>query len=304
MAYNVTANVAQPYKVVYIDYKSIDWSNPSNTVKNAVDAGYNIVILAFYLAKGPADMAVAWEGLSASAKQDAVNYAHSKGAAVLVSAGGATDSPYDQMSGAAYGKAVADWAVANALDGVDFDLENFGQGFTAGSLSGTATVKWIADASNTARSVLGSGKLISHAPQGPYFGPIGNAGFWPGVSGGYSGVYAQASGAIDFLNVQFYNQGSSCYVSYDSLFTASNAGGACPSFPGTSVQEIASYGIPLNKIVVGKYLSGDASNGYVDPGTLGGYLRTAQNQLGWYAGVMCWVYEGGPSAIWISQVYP
>ena len=49
--------------------------------------------------------------------------------------GGATDSPYSSTTGAAYGSAVANWVVANNLDGVDFDLENFGRDFTFGCMS-------------------------------------------------------------------------------------------------------------------------------------------------------------------------
>jgi hypothetical protein len=56
-------------------------------------------------------------------------------------------------------------------------------------------------------------------------------------------VYAGAAAAIDFFLVQFYNQGPSCYTTYNGLFLNSLDGGACPNFPGTSVAEIARYGL-------------------------------------------------------------
>lgn len=52
---------------------------------------------------------------------------------------------------------------------------------------------------------------------------------------------------IDFYNIQFYNQGRTSYLNYNGLFEKS-IGWA----KGTSVQEIASKDIPLDKIVVGK----------------------------------------------------
>jgi hypothetical protein len=79
----------------------------------------------------------------------------------------------------------------------------------------------------------------------PYFGAIGSAAAnpWTLTTGGYSAVYAGAAAAIDFFNVQFYNQGPTCYTTYNSLFVNSLDGGACPYFSGTSVAEIARYGI-------------------------------------------------------------
>ncbi len=51
------------------------------------------------------------------------------------SLGGATDTPYNKFTGAAYGTQIANWADEKYLDGVDFDLENFGSGFRAGCTS-------------------------------------------------------------------------------------------------------------------------------------------------------------------------
>jgi chitinase len=53
--------------------------------------------------------------------------------------------------------------------------------------------------------------LITHAPQGPYFG----ANY---IGGGYRKVHKEVGHLIDFYNVQFYNQLNSTYGSYDLLF--------------------------------------------------------------------------------------
>jgi len=167
-------------------------------------------------------------------------------------------------------------------------------------MSDTDTVDWVANVTNAARSVLGATGIISHAPQAPYFGAIGATNTWAGRTGGYSGVYKKAP-TINFFNVQFYNQGTSCYVDYNGLFSSS-----CSTFPGTAVNQIAQSGIPLEKIVVGKYITtGDASNGYIAPATLHTLFTQAKSNLNWNAGVMAWVWgDASTCASWIKAVYP
>merc|ERR1712110_627597 len=96
-------------------------------------------------------------------------------------------------------------------------------------------------------------------PQGPYMGD------WAGPSYGYTDVFVRYPDLIDFISVQFYNQGTEYYNTYDNLFVAADGWTA-----ESAVKEMADNGIPLNKIVVGKPVgpAGYASNGYVDPAKL------------------------------------
>jgi len=136
-----------------------------------------------------------------------------------------------------------------------------------------------------ARKVLGDKRLISHAPQGPYLGT------WAGNARGYIAVYRQAADAIDFFNIQFYNQGN-LYNSYETLFINN------PSMPETSVKEMNANGIPFEKMVVGKPITtGDASNGYVDPCTLYKWGLRANSDFGWKAGFMGWMYTPGSGSM-------
>jgi hypothetical protein len=49
------------------------------------------------------------------------------------------------------------------------------------------------------------------------------------------------------------------------------------TWPGTSVFEIAQFGVPLDKIVIGKPASSaDASNGYMSPGQLAQCVQQAK----------------------------
>jgi chitinase len=90
--------------------------------------------------------------------------------------------------------------------------------------------KWLIDAS---KAVKAKGLLVSHAPQAPYFGPVGGAinTWWPGPTGGYTGVALDGAAYIDFFNIQYYNQGGNCYTTYTGIFERSASD--CTAFPVT-----------------------------------------------------------------------
>jgi chitinase len=128
---------------------------------------------------------------------------------------------------------------------------------------------------------------------------------WPGPSGGYSAVLSDTNSSVDWYAVQFYNQGVTCYTTYDTLFLTSNLNAACPMYPGTSVTELTQYGLDFDKIVVGKITETyDGGNGYVAPATLGQYFVTANDTLQWNVGVGTYSYSQKDSAAWIAGVYP
>src|SRR5262245_23762458 len=124
-------------RVIYVD-SQFDWNNIDQSINSMVDMGYNVVNLAFYIysgsspspTPGPADAAMAWSLLTPARQLACVQRCHSKGASVLVSAGGSTEfSPYTTPA-RTYAQAVCQWAVANNLDGVDYDLEYIQPHFT------------------------------------------------------------------------------------------------------------------------------------------------------------------------------
>jgi chitinase len=297
VASSVVNAIQAPYKVIYIDFRNVNWNNGAQTVLDAVDAGFNVVILAFYLSgSGPADMATVWAALPDATKVETMNQVHAKGAVVLVAVGGATDSPYSSDA-QRLGTIAGEWARSQHLDGVDFDLEDVAAGFTVGGKSTEETINWFVTVTDACKTALGSDGIITHAPQAPYFGAVGSSG-WTGPSGGYTTIESRTSN-IDFYNVQFYNQGLNCYTDYNGLFKSS-----CSNFPGTSVAEIHAAGIPLEKIVVGKPVTiGDAGNGYVEPAALGGHFRQAASELGWNAGIMGWQWgEKNTLTSWLNGI--
>ena len=297
-----TTAPSPPLIATYIDWRDINWLAPQDTVLAAVRAGFNCVILSFLLTTGPTDLLEGWAGLDAATRNATLAAAHAAGAVLMLSAGGASEEPYDRVSGADYGAAAGRAAVALGLDGVDFDLENIAPGFNFLPLAGQLLVDWLVNATAAARAAMGPERLLSHAPQAPYFGPIGGAS-WVGPSGGYTAVWRAAAGDLDWLNVQFYNQGS-CYTSSVSLFTSSGAGGLCV-FPGTSVGELAAMGVDKRAVVVGKpLLEVDADTGYVEAATLGQWVRAAAAApLAWSAGAFGWSWEKSAGPAWVADVF-
>ena len=78
------------------------------------------------------DALVAWEAMNwdgKNRKQKILDYAHSKGAKILLSVGGAEDhideagGPIETRSGREYGRMAAQAVLDHNFDGLDYDLE-------------------------------------------------------------------------------------------------------------------------------------------------------------------------------------
>eukprot|EP00026_Physarum_polycephalum_P013158 Phypoly_transcript_13533.p1 GENE.Phypoly_transcript_13533~~Phypoly_transcript_13533.p1 ORF type:complete len:310 (+),score=65.63 Phypoly_transcript_13533:96-1025(+) len=280
-----------PVKSIYIDWQGID-NGIVQAVKGAVDAQYNLVILAFLVSKVEWDAAKEWANLTYADRASTIAYVHSKNARLIVTTGGSTDTAFYQFTPRDYGEYAAVFSNVNLLDGVDFDLENFAGNFTIGTLTTDETIQWVADATNAARLVLGPNGLITHAPQPPYFGENN------GWKNAYTQIYQKAP-SIDYLQVQFYNNGNDS--TFEEIFTNNK---------GMSVLEISQLGIPLNKIVVGKPVqNGDGSQVLTGTQIHDLFVQAAkpvsEGGIGWNTGVMGWTWHGLPSdATWIQQIYP
>ena len=115
--------------------------------------------------------------------------------------------------------------------------------------------------------------FLTHAPIAPWL--TDNKKTYP--HGAYNAVISKQGSAIDWLNIQYYNQ-ENMYKTCDHILTASPAG----AYPHTSVSEIStSAKFPLNKLVIGKpATTADATTGYMAASTLASCISQAKNQ-GW-----------------------
>jgi chitinase len=297
-----------PRAVIYLDAINSWW--PPTAIAAAMgvpgyahNTSFNIINLSFWLNSGSADAALLWAnvytyvssdnpwGSSNQAVQQAwVQRYHSAGIKIMVSAFGATEFPTSAgVDPVACGTSLANFVKQNNLDGVDLDWED-----NSAMEAGTGE-QWLITITKTLRNLLpkSQGYIISHAPQAPYF--MG-APKYP--KGGYLTVDKEVGSLIDFYNVQFYNQGTSTYDTYDTLFQSANGWAT-----GTSVHQLISAGIPASRIVVGKPITtGDATNtGYVPVNQLAQYFSTARG-TGWSTGFMGWQYKSDPDGSWSTRL--
>jgi chitinase len=303
----ITSLAATPQYVTYIDEITGWWPPQAIAASLGVPGyaspnNYTTINLSFWLAPGgAADAALLWSNAiayvstqnpwgattTAELQKAWIDAFHAQGKSVLVSAFGSTSNP-TAIDPTLIAQNLASFVTTNQLDGVDIDYED-----TAAFQSGLAEA-WLITLTTTLRSLLGSSAIITHAPQAPYF--LG-APTYP--KGGYLTVDQQAGSAINWYNVQFYNQGSSDYTTFQTLFEQSDGWAL-----NTSVMEINKRGISLSKIVVGKPVTAaDADNtGYVPVGTLLQILQNAVNQTQWRGGLMDWEFNSDPNGTWINTL--
>ncbi|KAI8620879.1 glycoside hydrolase superfamily [Chytriomyces sp. MP71] len=280
-------SIPSPKKAVYIDA----WANGAAgfNVPGYTTNDYNIILLSFWTwGAGAVDMVQSWTQLDAATREKYVAAFHEAGKLVMVSAFGSTEFPTGQDPVAVATK-LAKFVTDYRLDGADVDWED-----SAAFQNGTGEA-WLITFTITLRKLLPSPKYaISHAPQAPYF--VNDKKIYP--NGAYLTVDKKAGSAIDWYNVQFYNQGDN---RYDTCTTLLNTSGG--PFPGTSIFEINALGVDLNKLVIGKPIAtaGVSNTGLMDVGALAACLVQAKGK-GWRAGVMGWQLSLDPEGAWIHTL--
>lgn len=155
--------------------------------------------------------------------------------------------------------------------GIDIDAEHLiGKYYKGYCPSGEVTQDtdpeknsdYLASLSKSIKS-LDSSLVVSHAPQYPYFGPS--------YYDVYTLVNTKAGDAIDFYNLQYYNNGDTS--TYDLVFVANPFEAA--------VQQLL---IPVQKIVVGKSMDLSVLTSWVTQAASDSSLMDWRNKRG----VMVW----------------
>ncbi|TFK95290.1 glycoside hydrolase family 18 protein [Pterulicium gracile] len=250
-------------------------------------AGFNAFIITFLLTSGPFDMALEWANIGADARAAKKAEYNDAGIKLMISAFGATDHP--TTAGAdpvSLANTMAQYVKDYNLDGIDVDWEDFD------AMAAGTGENWLIAFTTQLRSQLPSadGYIITHAPVTPWFTPT----LYPG--GGYLKVHQEVGSLIDWYNLQFYNQGTSEYVTCEGLLDASSS-----SWPETAIFEINANGVSHDKLVIGKPAAFvNANNGHMEPGLLAECVGSAKER-GWNGGAMAWQYPDA-QAEWIRTV--
>lgn len=284
--------------------------------------GYNTIILAFWTpnqdgTSNPVDMGVVWAhpdrffdvqnskfgSTPDEIRSNLLKAYHSNGVKLLISAFGATSFPTSAgIPATACGENLAKFVIDMNLDGVDLDYED------NSAMEQGMAIPWLTemvDAMVKTFKAAGKSYIMTSAPQAPYF-----------MDGKYQKNFVDfhktklSDGStvgdhMDSYLVQFYNQGSSAYSNYTTLFETSDGWAT-----GTANNQIAKKGIPLSKLVIGKPVSqADAANtGYVPVQTLAQIFQTARKPGGVWAnaqdvgGMMGWKFHSDPKGAWIKQL--
>lgn len=104
-----------------------------------------------------------------------------------------------------------------------------------------------------------------------------------------------------FLPVLPMLQGAQCYTSYDSLIVSSDV--ACGWCPGTALLQIASWGVPLERLVLGKSMQPwDSGDGWVNATDLHGWLLTANDTSGYNGDTVVWQWDPAAGPQWAAMV--
>ncbi|SUA99946.1 Chitinase [Pannonibacter phragmitetus] len=272
--------------------RNIIYALRQNTpITGIIGSDFTHVILCFLLPQTNGTVAPSWELQQFLAKPNLVSQLQEGGKRkVMVSIGGENVPAGGWQAMAANLPAAAASIVSflntYGLDGIDIDYEDTGA-ISNPSGSGYDPVAFLAGLSTQVKAAPGT-RLISHAPQPPYLYP-GAYSSYP--EGPYQRVMTTAQGAIDWLNIQYYNNpwyvGASAADQQQKV--AGLSGGGFPS----SIADL-SVSIPPEKLVLGRVTSTDnGGSGYLDAATTAASLVQPLTQRfgSRFGGVMGWEFS-------------
>ncbi|KAL4443118.1 hypothetical protein ABPG74_002185 [Tetrahymena malaccensis] len=293
----IEAIKAKPFKsIAYVNRLAGYW--PPQIILNSLGVNskcYDIFILTFWMYGMMGDAVSVYDkplnfigpdvigNTNAEIQQNLQKLYHDNGSLLFISAFGAAQNPtgFDPKLVA---ESLAKWVNENPyIDGIDIDYED-----NDAIVDGTGT-KWLITFQKVLREKLDNKNLlITHAPQAPYF----SRAYYD--NGAYYTVEKEVGNTIDWYNIQFYNQGSNTYDSYESLFVESGK-----PFVNTSYSEIIKIdGIPAEKLILGKpAITADATNtGYVEPTKLAQICNEGKEKSGiTIPGFFIWQYSSDTS---------
>ena len=109
---------------------------------------------------------------------------------------------------------------------------------------------------------------------------------WAGSGKSYTDFMKVQGNQVDFISIQYYNQGLYKDNPDNALFNIDSWA------DGSSRRELVDAGIPKNKLVMGKPISeATAFSGFVPATTIQRAACRAHEEFGWDGGFMTWMYD-------------
>lgn len=277
-------------RIIYMD-ADIYWADPKVSIRNAIDAGYNVILFAFYLATGPWNMAFVWQTMSDSDKTELVEYANNRGAILGVTMGGPSEVLY-LSNPVELATTVCNWVLVNKLQILDANFQNISPGFTCTGCDNL--YEWMRLFFHKANQILGKERYLTASPQRIYLARKNVRDTWPGIRGGFSQVF-QDSPFLDWLVIQ---QGRD--MTYEDCFMESDSDTA--PFSALAQLHDKGKGIPFGKMVVGTFLQHHSApfhdpSDYSLPHQFRRDLERAAIEFNYHSGAAVWQYStsGTPS---------
>lgn len=258
----------------------IYYNSNATPLSSFAATAYTHVILSF--ARPDASGTMVLDGNLTATVMGQIPTLKSAGKKVMLALGGGacSSSQWQQMAGNIQSAAgqLAAMVQTYGLDGIDIDFED-SAAFTGGA--GYDGTQFLINLTQALYGVLPAGaRLISHAPQAPYF--------FPGWSSAYPRIMDAVGAQIDFLNIQYYNNPN---FQEPSFILGTSAG---------SVAGMIAAGIPHTKIVIGKPVGpNDAGSGWMPVSDIAGQIVTPLVSIyGSIGGAMGWQAASDPTGSW------
>ena len=267
------------------------YTQNADRLSDVVSTPITDFIVTFIINTSEDPMTFTFSGGDVSALKSEVEAVQATGKRVLISFGGGTMGSPNYQPLVGHETAVADaltrFVAEGGFDGIDLDYEDTGALAYGDPYDGVA---FISDLTNALAAAFqsafpGQKKYITHAPQGPYF--------VQGWNFAYQQVLANTGDAIDYLNIQFYNNPGfegpsdilSCYTDW-----ADGANGQTPIDPSRMV-----IGLPVT--------AGDAGSGYVPLDQIPPQIiAPVSKAFPTFAGMMGWQFLSDPQDTWVDTI--
>lgn len=283
---------------VYLE-KNFNWGGMSDSLQQALNAGYNRFYVGFYMSQhGCQGACQDWANLTQNQRNSIKSLLASYNAQLYLSVGG----PGEYWEGCinsncaqSFASSAAAHASQYGYDGVEIAMKLAGEGTVPSPYADNGSFAGTAKSMVAAMSPFGASN-IAISSNAPYFSPefVGNN-IYNSLASLCLDSNEGTNYAVGECNLLMFNEDGNYMTEndifyenefYDPIYGVFGAGSA--------VKQVVDLGISANKVGIIKPISADEStvrSGYVSPSTLGNWACNAQFNFGWTGGVIGWTWN-------------